>query len=430
MKKDYYSKQASLENFLNEDQQIRLSPFIREDEYTNDDIITIEYDSEEEKNRIFKEFVEEASKELKTLSQPSLEFTMTMANILALPEFDMLIDKFQLGRFIRVGINDDYSKRARLLEVSFNFDDLSDFSCVFGDLKTTKDQVDLHAELLSQAVAAGSTVAQKQDGWQSAVDTANKLEESISNGLRDAALSVAASSGQNITWDQRGIVGRKLIEGTTDQYEPEQFMLTNNKLVFTSDGFQTAKSAFGKFYIENENGQRVEKWGLLSDAVVSGYIQGSTIKGGTLQIGDPDKEDGNLFIVHEDGSVEIRSNGTEKYASKSALTAIDNAYRFHTSLDYVGLTIFSDINQTCSITCRVYDYEQALSDADLLTANVQYRWTRSSNNAASDSIWNKEHEIYNSKQITITTTDVEKNSQFYCTVTFDEDKLPKKNENN
>ena len=412
MKKDYIANQTNLENFFDEDQWIRLSPFIREDEYTNDDIITIEYDSEEEKNRIFKEFVEEAAKELKTLSQPSLEFSMTMANLLALPEFEPLVDQFQLGKFIRVGINDDYSKRARLLEVSLNFDDLSDFSCVFGDLKTTKDQVDLHAELLSQAVSAGSTVAQKQDGWQSAVDKSNKLEESIAQGLKDAALSVASSSGQNITWDERGIVGRKLMEGTTDQYYPEQFMLTNNKLVFTNSNWETSKGVFGKFTVDGQ-----ERWGVLSDAVISGYIQGSEIFGGRLEIGG----DGGRFVVHENGSVEILGPDAETpiYATKDTVDLINQATQYRTSIEYTGTTIFTEPGQTCVMTCKVFDWDTDITDK--LPTGTVFKWTRASN--VSDTAWNATHTYTDVNTITITNEDIEKNAQFYCECTFDETKL-------
>lgn len=412
MKKDYISKQTSIDKFFTEDQWIRLSPFIREDEFTNDNIITTEYDSEEEKLRIFKEFVEDAAKELKTLSQPSLEFSMTMANILALPEFAPLVDQFQLGKFVRVEINGDYSKRARLLEVNLNFDDLSDFSCVFGDLKTTKDQVDLHAELLAQAVQAGSTVAKGSPGWQSAVDKSNKLEESISQGLSDAALSVASSSGQSITWDQRGILGRKLVDGTTDQYEPEQFMLTNNKLVFTNTNWQSSKGVFGKFTV---NGQ--ERWGVLSDAVVSGYIQGSEIFGGRMEIGG----EAGRFIVHENGSVEILGPDakTPVYATQDEVDLINQATQYRTSLEYTGTTIFTEPGQTCTITCRVFNWDDEITDK--LPTGTVFKWVRSSN--ASDTLWNNSHTYTDINTITITNEDIEKNAQFYCECTFDETKL-------
>ena len=416
MKKNYYAELALMERFFNEDQWIRLSPFIREDEYTNENIISTEYDSEEEKNKIFKEFVEEAAKELKTLSQPSLKFSMTMANILALPEFTSLVDQFQLGKFIRVGINEDYTKRARLLEVTLNFDNLSDFSCVFGDLKTSRDQVDLHAELLAQAVQAGSTVAKGQEGWQSAVETSNSLEESIATGLKDAALAVASSSGQNITWDQRGIVGRKLIDGTSDQYEPEQFMLTNNKLVFTSDGFQTAKSAFGKFYINDGTGHKVEKWGLLSDAVVSGYISGSVIEGGSLKIGGQTGDKGT-FIVNEDGSVQILGpQGEAKYAAKE----LEDAYRFQIVLKYDGQTIFYDRDtDECIITCEIYDNTKNITDAVLNQPGRTFTWSNSSNPSWTvPYVMNADKRIDN--KIKIKHNHINRNAQITCSVQFDE----------
>lgn len=411
MKKDYITQQASIENFFNKDQWIRLSPFIREDEYTNENIITTEYDSEEEKLRIFKEFVEEASKELQTLSQPSLEFSMTMANILALPEFEPLVDQFQLGKFIRVDIDGDYSKRARLLEVTLNFDDLSDFSCVFGDLKTSRSQVDLHAELLAQSVQAGSTVSKNKSSWSSAVDKSNKLEEDIAQGLADAALSVASSSGQNITWDQRGILGRKLIEGTTDQYEDEQFMLTNNKLIFTNSNWKDAKGLFGKFKVGNE-----EHWGVLSDAVISGYIQGSEIFGGRMEIGG----DGGRFIVNEDGSVQILGPGGDaKYAAKE----LEDAYRFQILLEYNGSTVFLNRSDNCTITCKVYDNAVDITDQVIAQTGSSFVWSKTLD-ASWEPTYVKDHggkEIVN--KILITHEDVERNASFACAVSFDETKF-------
>jgi hypothetical protein len=414
MKKDYIIRQTALENFFNDDQRIRLSPFIREDEYTNDNIVTTQYDSEEEKLRIFKEFVEEASKELQTLSQPSLEFSMTMANILALPEFAPLVDDFQLGKFIRVDIDGDYSKRARLLEVTLNFDDLSDFNCTFGDLKTTKDQVDLHAELLAQSVQAGSTVAKNKAGWQSAVDVSHGLEEAIATGLQDAALQVGRANGQAITWDERGFYCRKFVDGTTDQYQDEQIAIINNKICFTRDGWKTSSAALGEFQVDiNGDGKPETMYGLVADAVVSGYIQGSEIFGGRMEIGGK----GGRFIVNEDGSVEIIGpEGNAKYAAKE----LEDAYRFQILLEYDGLTVFLNRLDDCVVTCKVYDNTVDITDQVLAQEGSTFVWSKSLDpswmptyimDAGGNPIPNK---------ILITHEDVERNAQFACAVTFDE----------
>ena len=421
-KMNYISKETEPEKFFNEDQWIRLSPLIREDEFSNDSFLLTGYESEEERIKIYNELLEEASKELKTLSQPSLEFSMDMANILALPEFKSLTDQFQLGNFVRVHIRDDYIKRARLLEVHLTFDDLSDFSCDFGNLITTRSEIDKHAELLKQAVTAGKQVASSSGDWQRAVDKSNELEDEIANGLQNAALEIGKASGQNITWNEQGIRCRKLIDGTTNQYENEQIAIINNKIVFTNDGWKTSKAALGEFSVDiNGDGNEEKIYGLLADAVVSGYISGSIIKGGELEIGG----EGGTFRVNPDGSVEIlAADKSSVYASKSDMDLVAQAWQYYTELVYSGSTVFSEPNSSCLVTCKVYNWDEDITDK-VKNAGGTFSWIRSSN--IDDSEWNNNHREQTNNVLQITNADVVKNAQFACEVNFDTEKLGEEN---
>ena len=328
---------TTLENYFTPNQWARLSPFIREDEYTNSNIILTSYESEEERLSICQELLKDADKELKTLCQPSLEFSMTMANILALPEFAPLVSQFQLGNFIRVNIRNGYTKRARLLEVQLNFDDLSDFSCTFGNLITTKSEIDKHAELMSQAVQAGKTVAKSSSNWQKAVETSNKLAEDIEGGLQNAILEIGAATGQDIQISSNGIWGRKRkdtgsiiqeiadsttstfstdtistpetiyvtnTQSTVDVWEDEQFRIINNKFAFTHDNWKTSKSVFGKYIVDGE-----ERWGILAEAITAGLVESCTIEGGVIKIGR--QSDGTYaFEVAADGTVTMGGGST------------------------------------------------------------------------------------------------------------------------
>ena len=405
---DSIAKQTDFENFFTEDQWIRLSPFIKEDEFSDSNFLLTGYESEEERLEICKELFESANKELNTLCQPSLEFSMDMANVLALPEFKSLINQFQLGNFVRVHIRDGYVKRARLLEVHLNFSDLSDFSCNFGNLVTTKSEIDKHAELLSQAVTAGKQVATSAGDWQRAVDKSSRLEEEIANGLQNSALEVGRASGQSIVWDSSGIWGRKLIDGTTDQYEDEQFRIINNKLVFSNDGFKTSKSVMGRFVVKDDDGNDVTRWGLLAEAMVGGYIEGSEIRGGTLRIGDGSN---NYFQVDESGNVSIFKAGKEKYASVDAVNEIDNAYRFHIVLSYDKSTVFGQPNQTCTLTCKVYELDNDITSK--LPIGTTFSWLRNG----------VVYKTTTAPELEITNSDVDRNSVFACSVTFDEENI-------
>lgn len=415
MIREYIRNKTEMSNFFTEDQWIRLSPFIREDEFNDSNFLLTGYESEEERMSICEELMKAANKELNTLCQPSLEFSMTMANILALPEFEPLIDQFQLGNFVRVHIRDGYIKKSRLLEISLNFDNLSDFNVTFGNLVTTKSEVDKHAELLAQAVSAGKQVAAAASDWQRAVDKSNKLEEAIANGLQNAALQVGRASGQAISWDKNGFYCRKLVDGTTDRYEDEQIAIINNKICFTRDNWQTSEAALGEFQVDiNGDGRAETIYGLIAQAVVSGYIKGSVIEGGSLKIGG----EGGTFIVNEDGSVQILGPDAETpvYATKDAVDIVNKARQYHIELEYTGSTIFTEPKQSCTITCKVFRWDEDITSE--LPSGTKFKWIRSSN--ADDAIWNATHIYTDTNTIIITNEDIEKNAQFSCEVQFDD----------
>lgn len=410
---DYIRSQTEMNKFFTVDQWIRLSPFIKEDEFNDSNFLLTGYESEEERIKICQELMDEAAKELNTLCKPSLEFSMTMANILALPEFEPLFNQFQLGNFIRVQIRDGYVKRSRLLEVNINFDDLSDFSCTFGNLVTTKDEVNKTADLLSMAVTAGKQVATSAGTWQRGADKANAMEAEMASGFQNATIEVGKANGQNITWDSTGIWGKKLRDGSTDQYEDEQFRIINNKLLFSNDGFKTSKTVIGKYTVGDQ-----EKWGVLADDITADTIEGKFIKGGSIEIGTGDTK----FVVHEDGAVEITSGGTDKYASQAAVEEISQSKQYTTQLAYSNSTIFATPTDSCTITCKVLSWNDDITE-QVKNADATFSWVRSSNDSASDAEWNNAHTNQTSNEITITSIDVNKNAQFYCIVDFDDEKL-------
>lgn len=332
-KMDNLKQKVVLRDFFDDDQWEAISPFIREDEYSNSNLILTGYESDEERLSICNELLTEAKKELNKLCKPSLEFSMTMANIYALPEFQSLMSKFQLGNFIRVDIGNNITKRARLLEIRLNFDDLSDLSCTFGNLVSAQSEIDKHAELMAQAVEAGKVVADSSNSWDKATEVIDEIWQFITDGLQDAVIQVGKAAGQYIQIDENGIWGRAKKAGEaiwqqisnsgilpfaydadapatpenvyvantatpmTEEWEDEQFRIINNKFVFTNDNWKTSKGVFGKYTLGGE-----ERWGVLAEAVNAGLIESCEINGGIIKIGK--QPDGTYaFEVSEDGTV-------------------------------------------------------------------------------------------------------------------------------
>lgn len=283
----------------------RLSLFLREDEYSDDCFYVSEIDTDLDKINTQKELLVAGQKELKKISQPKLSFSASMKNIYAMPEFAPILNQFSLGNFVKVKMRDNFIKKARLLEVQLNFSDLSNFSCTFGDLLSAKDQGDIHADLLAQAVSAGKAVASGSSYWQKGYDVATAIDERIRNGLIDATTSIKSNSaGQSVSWDNYGIHLRKVVDGVLDNHEG---WITNNKFLYSDDNFQTTKSVFGNYTIDGE-----EYWGILAGCVRAGLVEGSNIVGGQICIGE--QEDGSYaFMVDKDGTVTMnKGDAAEK----------------------------------------------------------------------------------------------------------------------
>lgn len=406
---------SDMNNYFTEQELVRLSPYIREDEYSDSNFLLTSYESEEEQMFIKQELLKAGTDELKKICQPKLSFDATMANILAIPEFAPIKKQFKLGNFVRVGIRDGYVKRARLLEVNMSFDDPSDFSATFGDLISTRSEIDKHAELLQQAVSAGKSVASNQSKWQKGADKATALDRAINDGLKNASLSVGAADGQAITWDKYGIRGRKLVDGTTDQYEPQQFALINNKLVFTDDNWATSRAVVGEFEVEIDNVKQT-MYGLLADALIGGYIQGTDIVGGSLKIGDGSN---NYFQVDESGDVSIVQAGKEKYASADAVTTIDSAYKYSVQIVHTGKAVFSSKSDTATMTAKIY--RRGVDATDIFkSAGVVVYWEKN----PSETNWVPSYVAQNnSYSIILDSEDIANSAQISCYIEPTEEQI-------
>lgn len=348
-----------MRNNFTEGQLVRLSAFIREDELHLDDIIETSQDNLSSSFKVKQDAMESGRIELQKLCQPQLQFSMTMANIYALPEFEPIIHQFQLGKVIKVCLRPDYVKQSRLLQVNINFDDFADFSCEFGELTSLRTQSDIHADLLSQAITAGKSVATNSSYWTRGSDIATSTDLKIQQGLLDATTQIKAMDGsQGVVIDKYGIHLTKM-DPTTGEVDPHQTWMTNNMILMSDDGFKTSRSALGEITVDGEI-----YYGLIAEMVLSGYIEGSIIQGGiikgsTIQIGEYTDENGNkkhAFEVDKDGNVTMNAtNKIEGYSTTAQMnSAIDaKASEITLSVDKVENTLKNDYSTTTEMNAAI-----------------------------------------------------------------------------
>lgn len=385
-------------NFTQED-IIRLAPFLREDEYNDDNFVITDVDTEKEIQETKEALLKAGYVELHKLSRPKLSFSTSIANLFALDEFAPIIHQFQLGNMIRVELRSNYVKKSRLMEVNINFHDLSDFDVTFGDLLSIRDAADIHADLLASAISAGKSVAKNSYNWQKGSDTANSLQTAINQGLLDAATEIKSMDGtQAVSIDKYGIHLKKIENGITD---PEQGWIVSNKFLYTDDNWKTTKSVFGKY---KHNGE--EKWGVISEALIGGYIEGTEIQGGSLKIGP--RGDGTYALVaNSDGTVQINAWGGE------LATTLENieSTTYDAIVSASTTPIFNESVQSTTLTCTVYRNNLVVTPE-----NATYTWIRTSNNPTGDESWNALHKNLTKNTLELTGEDIEYSAQFTCEV--------------
>ena len=409
------SDELLMDNNFTEAQMVRLSAFLREDELQLDDIVETEFDTIADSFKLKQDAIESGRIELQKLCQPQFQFSMTMANIYALPEFEPIIYQFQLGRVVKVGLRSDYIRQSRLMQADINFDDFSDFSCSFGDLTTLRTQSDIHADLLSQAITAGKSVAQNASYWTRGSEQASKTDLKIQQGLLDAVEAIKSTEGTQSSYlDKYGLHLEK-IDPDTGEKDPEQVWLVNNKIVFTDDNFKTSRMALGRVTVDGQ-----EYYGVISEIMLAGYIEGTKMVGGTINIGE------GAFVVHEDGTVTMSGDGhhIDGYATseqmaevKNTVESINDAKMYRVEIVTEDPTIISTSSDTATMHCRVYSWDVDITD------NIDsslFSWKRVSANEEQDNIWNAMPEHQGIKSITIDSDDIVENSSFTCEVELPE----------
>lgn len=378
------SAATTMESNFTQEELTRLSAFIREDEYNDSSFVVTDKDSSDDVFKLQKELKQCGQIELSNMCKPRLSFGATLANIYALSEFAPIIHQFQLGKLINIFLRPGYIKKTRLMEVQISFDNLSDFSATFGDLISTRSQADIHADLLASAAQAGKSIAANEAKWQKATNLATALDTKVQNGLLDANTSIKSTSPtQAVEMDQYGLHLRKYKEDSTTEYEPEQAWFVNNQLLFTDNDWKSTKTGIGKFTVDGET-----FYGVIAEAMIAGYIEGTTIKGSSIEgteiIGDSSikigysgkDENGNdiyNFVVDENGLVTFRGQESDdSYTLDEIGVMVDSLESLAESLvDQINyrVEIYSKsrpvlwtAGQSVTFECKVYADNKDITD--------------------------------------------------------------------
>ena len=322
--------QLNMDKWFTKDEWKTLDSYVVEETYSNDNYITTDNTTDTERFDIERQLFDVAWKDLSKKCRPQYQYSSTLSNVLTIPQFEGFLKYFQLGNFIRMATDYDTVIKLRLISFTVNYNDTSKIDVVFSDAIRVHDIYDDAASIQAQANSAAMSFQFNKDQYDKSVNESNFVAEMRKYGLDVATTQIHNSKNQSQVWDESGMTFRMWNDERQD-FDPEQIKIINNQIVFSDDGFQSAKMAIGKIPID-KNGNTV--YAVNAEAILGKLFLGEYLtlqnQSGTYKFDDAGfiassgknsvkiqpNQSGELFSIYKGSNkqVYINSDGDVEFA--------------------------------------------------------------------------------------------------------------------
>ena len=333
--------QLDMDKWVTKDEWKTLDSYVVEETYSNDNYITTDNTTDTERFDIERQLFDVAWKDLSKKCRPQYQYSSTLSNVLTIPQFKGFLKYFQLGNFIRMATDYDTVIKLRLISFTVDYNDTSKIDVTFSDAIRVHDIYEDAASIQAQANSAAMSFQFNKDQYDKSVNQSNFVEEMRKYGLDVATVQIQNAKNQSQVWDETGMTFRQWNNERND-FDPEQIKIINNQIVFSDDGFKSAKMAIGKIPID-KNGNTV--YAVNAEAILGKLFLGEYL---TLQnnSGTYKFDDDGFIAKGGNNSVRIQPNQSGElfsiYKGNNKQFYVDSDGNVHFTGDLTGSSgIFS-----------------------------------------------------------------------------------------
>ena len=326
------------DKYFTANEQTELEPYIREGEYQDstfiitDNMDVTDYSNGEtwiettdgikqikdllptdtviDSNYVAQQLLDAGYKKAEIVCQPSFSFSLDAINFFFIEEFKKFAGQMQFGAMINVELSDGDWVYPYFQEAVIDYENPESFSLTFGNRFRLSNAEWTWDELHNSTSNAVSSVNSLLTSVSQPVTngTIDRVTSYMQNALTAANQEIQATSDNEFTFGGYGIRGRKKSTENPNYngYSGEQIWLSNNKICFTDDGWNTSKMVFGKV----SSGA----YGVVADVIV-----GNLVAGNNLVISNNTNKGEATFYVDGSGakltnaSLRFERSGTNAY---------------------------------------------------------------------------------------------------------------------
>lgn len=274
----------NLETYLGEEYYHIFCSYRREDTYENANYISDGLSNTELIEKA-KEFIEVAKQELLKASEPEYTLTSTLYNLLVLPEFEPILDNFELGNWLRIQV-DGVLYKLRLIHYDLSFDNIQNLGVEFSNVSRVHNVVNEAKQILqsaqSMATSYGYVAKQAYQGSSAKTELNTWYDTGINSGL----INITNNDKEEVTYGKHGILCRSW-DDINEVYDDKQLKITHNTMVFTSDGWKTIRQVIGEHnyitYNPETNAMETHTgYGVTADFLNATILSSMTMYGGQI----------------------------------------------------------------------------------------------------------------------------------------------------
>lgn len=284
LQKEELQAELNFEDFLGEELYKEFCAYRREDTYSNSNYISDGLDNTELFEKA-QDFLEVAKKELLKASEGKKSISTELKNLLVMEEFKPIVNNFEIGNWIRVGVDDEIY-RLRLISYEINFGSIQTLNVEFSELTKIGSVANEIESILKSAQSMSSNFSYISKQAEKGNITSEEFNDWVQNGLDSSLVQIKNNDNEEIIYNKHGLLARQWDE-VTESYSDEQLKVAHNILCFTKDNWKTASLGLGKHkykYYDSElhNFKEEIDYGLSAKFVSAGYIYGSQLIGGEI----------------------------------------------------------------------------------------------------------------------------------------------------
>lgn len=298
---NYIHNKLDFENYLGNNLWLEFCSFRREDKYSNDNYISDGLNNTELFDNALK-FIEVAEKEIFKSAELQHSISTTLKNLLAIDKFKPLVEKFELGNWLRILVDDEIYK-LRLIEYTIRYGDFNNISVEFSDVVKQNSTIKSIQDVIDQASKMATSYDAVQKQAEKGNDSNKILDGWSQNGLDVTNTKIIqGANNQTQTWDEHGMLFRKY-DDAIEGYVDTQLKIVNSTMAITNDNWKTVKTAIGEFYYFDPVTKELKKaYGVNGEVLVGQLILGE-------QLGIYNSSNSMTF---DDNGLQI-SNGTNTF---------------------------------------------------------------------------------------------------------------------